>query len=109
MSPPLAQPVQPPLAQPIALVTAPVVEVLSGLLRQQRRPLPETRVPTQNPEGTPARPVVVNVPPTQPRRPSIAAMKTMEMLKDTQSLATAMMLREVFDQPLCQRRRRGRN
>jgi hypothetical protein len=103
---PVARPVEPPLAQPVALVAPPVVEHLSAPpVAAAPAPLPEMRVPTQNPEGTPVR-AVVKVPPTQPRRPSPAALKLMEMLKDKQSLMTAMMLREVFDRPLCQRRRK---
>jgi hypothetical protein len=64
------------------------------------------RTPTQKPQGEPAPEPVVIVPPTQPRRPSPTALKLLEMLKDKQSLATAVMLREVFDRPLAMRRRR---
>jgi hypothetical protein len=37
---------------------------------------------------------------------SPAALRLMEMLGNKQNLATAFMLREVFDRPMCQRRPR---
>jgi len=99
-SPPLAEPVRPPVAMPVgppAQITRP-----SAL---PQVPVTETRTPTQNPPGeSPPAPAMI-VPPTQARRPSPAALKLLEMLKDKQTLAAAVMLREVFDRPLALRRR----
>jgi hypothetical protein len=69
----------------------------------------ERRTPTQNPEAERVPAPVVSVPPTQLRRPSAQGLKLMEMLRDRQSLATAMMLREIFDRPVAMRRSSGRS
>jgi hypothetical protein len=87
MPAPLGQPPKPPLP-PLAL---PVAQPVTAQ---------EAGKPTQRPEEA----LVFAVPATQPRKASPLAVRLMGLLKDKQNLTTAMLLREVFDRPLCQRR-----
>ncbi len=99
-SPPLAEPVRVPVAMPVgpaAQITLPSALPLV--------PVTELRTPRLQPRGAAAAAPAVIVPPTQPRRAAPAALKLLEMLKDKQTLAAAVMLREVFDRPLALRRR----
>jgi hypothetical protein len=92
---PVAPPVRVPVAQPLTM-PAPVVPA-----PPPPGPVMEMAGPTQKPQGEPA--PAISVPPTRLRRPSAAALKLLEMLRDKQSLATAVMLREVFDRPVALR------
>jgi hypothetical protein len=79
----------PPLALPVNAPPAPA-------------PPPE---PDRTPPAAAQKEVVVIVPPTRPRPAPPGVVKLMQLLKDKQTLATAVLLSEVLDKPLCLRRR----
>jgi hypothetical protein len=98
-APPLAPPVRAPIAQPVAMPAT-----LPAPVSPSPVPAMETRVPTQNPQAEAAPAPAMIVPGTRPRRPSPVALKLLEMLRDRQSLATAVMLGEVMNRPVAMRR-----
>jgi hypothetical protein len=101
-TPPVAPAVRVPVAQPIAMPAA------VAPAPPPPAPVMERRTPTQNPEAERAPALAMSVPTTQPRRTSALGLKLLEMLRDKQSLATAVMLREIFDRPVAMRRHQSR-
>lgn len=77
---PPSAPVQPPPR----VVEMPVVQSESAPVSSQPAPSP--------------------TPPTRPHRPSLLLNRLSTMLRDRDSLATAFLLREIFDRPISQRR-----
>lgn len=93
-----------PSRQPILLEAVPEVQVVA------RAPVPRAEAPTipASPPAMPPPPPPVAVVPrvVTPVKLSPALARVTQMLSSPQAAAAAIVLREIFERPLCQRRRR---
>ncbi len=103
---PREMPAPPPRRQPVLLEEVPVGRPVVVLAE----PTPAQLV--RPGESTSVKPVELAAPPpapmnTQQKAPSLVLQQVARMLSSPQSVAAAVVLREIFDQPMCRRRRPG--
>jgi len=93
-----------PRRKPVVLEEVPVARPVVVLAE------PTPAQPVRPGESTSVKPVELAAPPpapinTQPKAPSPVLQQVARMLRSPQSAASAIVLREIFDQPLSRRRR----
>lgn len=108
-----------PSPRPVVLAPASTSAPARPVVRTSPRP-PNRKIPEAVPAAiatlpTQTLPVISAPPPPPPTRVSVSADKpasaavyqVLDLLRDRQSLATAVLLREILDPPLCRRGWRG--
>jgi hypothetical protein len=99
---PLEKPAPPPLAQPMPLESRlPRAKPIPPVIRRTSPPEPVLAKIVSVPEPEATTPIVVPKVTAVPTSPQVK--ETLALLRNRKSLVTAMLLREILEQPLCKR------